>query len=301
MDNIESVKRNNLEELGRYFLEKGFNSYLAGSYNVSYEFFKEGLNFITCDCSGWNRDLNDSIKEQFRQLDIPVNQQKAYLFGKGYILSFMKFDQIKELYDALNAIEQYLKIEKDEYGFYVKGKILYRLDKKQESLQSFYEANDIKSSARTKYRIGRLVEEESIDYGLDFLVSSFKKNPSSYCCVRILKEFANKSNIEVPFDSLENNELLISFNDSNIKSWKFAIEYNRLLNKNYSIENIDKIKAFVNQIIKYSDIFDNSSKYESSYDNYDYSYDDFRNPMDSEYYNDALDLDQQSPEFWDDI
>lgn len=300
MDNIEFIKRNNLEELGKYFLNKGCISFLDGSYNVAYEFFKEGLNLITCDCSGWNQELKNSTNEQFNQLNIPENQQRAYLFCKGYLLSFLKSDKIKELYNALNAIEQYLEIEKDEFGYYVKGKVLHRLNRKPDSLQAFYDANNINSTSRTQYRIGRLVEEESFDFGLDLLFNSFKNNPSSSCCVRILKEFTNNSNIVIPSDKSDNNELLNSFNDIDTKPWKFGIEYGRLLNKDYSKENIDKVNSFVNQITKNSNMFIDSNDY-NNYSHYDESYDDFSNPMDSEYYNDALDLDQQSPEFWDDI
>jgi tetratricopeptide (TPR) repeat protein len=299
MGNIDLIRRNNLEAYGKYFLEKGLNFFLVGSYNIAYEYLKEGLDLITCDCSGWNSKLDESTKDIFKQLDVPKKQQRAYLFCKGYLLSFMRFDKKHELYDGMNAIEQYLEIEQDEYGYYVKGKILHRLDQKKDSLKSFYKAYNIKSTARTEYRIGRLVEEESIDYGLDLLYSSFTKNPSSSCCVRILKEFTNKGNIEIPIDSSENNELLTSFNDTNIKFWTFGIEYSRLLNKEFSDENLDKVNSFVSLLIKGWNIIDDTSDYESSYDNYGYN--DYSNPMDSEFYNDALDLDQQSPEFWDDI
>lgn len=51
-----------------------------------------------------------------------------------------------------------------------------------------------------------------------------------------------------------------------------------------------------------NDDFDRDSNYNTydSYDDYN-DYDDFTHPDDSPYYNDNLDMDQQSPEFWDSL
>jgi len=312
MNKQELISRDNKEDLGKHFLNKGVDFAFEKSFGKSYEFFKEGLDILTCDCGPWRKRFEQSDKLFLEDLVIETTERLEYYFVKAYLLCFE--ENKKELYLALDAIEKYLKERNDEYGLYVKGEILLRLKQPSDAINAFTEALEIGgTNSRLKYRIGRTNEQHLDTYGLDELYQSFDINPSSACCARVLKKYMKEREIEFPVDSSNENPLTLSFISSE-DEWKFDSLYEKYLNKKYldddlpfpQEETLPVIIEFINEVRQKQDLFVldeeeyEDGDYYDDYDNYDY-HNDYTHPYDSPYYNDALDMDQQSPEFWDSL
>lgn len=312
MNKQELISRDNKEALGKHFLKKGVDFAFEKSFGKSYEFFKEGLDILTCDCGSWRKRFEQSDKLFLEDLVIETTERLEYYFVKAYLLCFE--ENKKELYLALDAIEKYLNERNDEYGLYVKGEILLRLEQPSDAINVFTEAIEIGgTNSRLKYRIGRTNEQHLDTYGLDELYQSFDINPSSACCARVLKKYMKEREIEFPVDSSNENPLTISFISSE-NEWKFDSLYEKYLNKKYldddlpfpQEETLPVIIEFINEVRQKQDLFVldeeeyEDGDYYDDYDNYDY-HNDYTHPHDSPYYNDALDMDQQSPEFWDSL
>ena len=48
---IEAIQRDNREWIGKYYLKKTVSFALEEKFTLSSEYFKEGLNLLTCDCN----------------------------------------------------------------------------------------------------------------------------------------------------------------------------------------------------------------------------------------------------------
>ncbi|MBE7685495.1 hypothetical protein [Tenacibaculum piscium] len=310
MDKQKLISRNNKESLGKYFLKKSVDFAIENSFSKSYEFIKEGLDILTCDCGSWRRKFEKLDKDIFEDLIINTDEKLEYYFVKGYFLCFK--ENKKELYLGLDAIEKYLKEKIDEYGLYVKGKILIGLGEYNEALSTFSEAIKFGKNSRLLYRIGRTKEKYFNLHGLEDLYESFNINPSSVCCTRVLKKYTNERKIELlpfKFNDEEQNELFISFIDSD-DEWEFDNLYEKYLSYEFLDNDLTKetmptIISFIQMLqinksvfIEEIDEFDEFEFKNYNYDNYN---DDYTRPDDSPYYNDGLDMDQQSPEFWDSL
>jgi hypothetical protein len=279
MDKRIFIDRNYKEGLGKYFLKKAVDFAFDGSFGKSYEFLKEGLDVLTCDCNGggWRKRFKESDKTLFTDLliDCPVHYE--YYFVKAYILSFE--DDKKYLYLGLDAIDNYLKSTKDEYGLYVKGKIFLSLEDYNQAYETFQEAAEITTNARLLYRMGRTKEQYLNAYGLEDLYNSFNQNPSSVCCARVLKKYMRENGIEFPLKMNESNKLLISFANSE-DEFKFDSLFEKYLNKLYldddmpfpTEETLPVITEFINQLRLNSGLFqtENDNEYDDDYDSNDY-------------------------------
>ncbi|MEP1140639.1 MAG: hypothetical protein ABJH44_10475, partial [Balneola sp.] len=193
-------------------------------------------------------------------------------------------------------------------GLYVKGKILLRLEQPSDAIKAFTEALEIGGiNSRLKYRIGRTNEQHLDTFGLDELYQSFDINPSSACCARVLKKYMKKRKIKLPVDSSNENPLILSFIGSEDK-WKFDSLYEKYLSNKYldgdfpfgQTETLPVITSFINEVREKQDLFVVDDEEYEDRDYYDY-HNDYTHPHDSPYYNDDLDMDQQSPEFWDSL
>lgn len=351
MEILKSIQRNNLENLGKYFLKKATTFCSKKEFGISYEFFKEGLDLLTCDCNdGWRKEF-EILNEDIFFSDIKENiSLKAYLFVKAYIVSYE--DSLKKLYVALDSIDKYLEFSPDQYGFYVKGRILLALKEEKSALIEFSNAQKIENCHRLEYRIGRVKCQFLNTNGLQELFKSFCTNPSSYCCARILKQNLMLENIHFELPPKCENPLLQSFVKQE-NEYVFSAKYSIFL-KNELVNPVDimvdprnnieefvyylksKTHLFIENIytnenyipeenfhteeenirrINDSDILLSlelediemeyyaedyeSNEIDTSY--YYYEVDDYTSASDSPHYNDNLDMDQQSPEFWDSL
>lgn len=333
------IKRNNKEELGKYFLKKATEFVLNKKIDEAYEFIKEGLDLLTCDCNnnGWRNEYENSDKLIFTDFK-NFEKQLTYYFVKAYFLSFEK-DEFS-LLQALEAINKYLDVNEDEYGLYVKGKILFFLEKYNKSLEIFVKAKKYCDSSRLTFEIGNLKEEYLNEFGINELFDSFKINPSSVCCAKTLqKHWRKRGRNLILFE--ETNKLFSAFLYSNTE--EFCNLYNEYLKneyleeevitkkrkklkrkelkemaeiahakltnskirkekrqpRNYNIikkfETLPIINDFIGNILSYSNHFE--TKIEMQDEDY-YIHTELNNNL---FYNDSLDMDQQSPEFWDNL
>jgi hypothetical protein len=224
------IDNSNREELGKVYLRKASQFAIAKSFGKSYEFFKEGLDIVSCDClrsdKGWLSDYLKSDKRLFKEINIQHVPSYEYLFVKAFMLSYEEGEM--ELYLALDAIDNYLEFIQDEYGHYLRGRIMIGLNKPEDALKSFYFARRFSDSARLQYRIGRTKEQFLSSNGLGELFNSFMLNPSSICCCRLLKKYSKSRGITLKFDKGIQNPLVASFL-SDEPEWKFQVYFEDLV------------------------------------------------------------------------
>lgn len=220
---------------------------------------------------------------------------------KAFILSFESDPKV--LYQALDAIDRYVFYYNDEYGLYVKSRIHMALGNKAEAAKCLFDANMTTRSPLLLYRLGRLKEQEFSRSGVVELYDSFVSNPSSGCCLRCLKKSIKTNNIKLQLDVKESNPLILSFVTEE-DEWKFYTLYEKLLNHD-AFDDLcppfGEMSPIIDRFIRF--LHENESlfhKEDLSYDE-DSNLDHYRHPYDSPYYNDSLDMDQQSPEFWDSL
>jgi len=339
MNKNKLINKGDFESLGKAFLSEAVDFAMSRSFGKSYEFFKQGLDFLTCDCEigDWLVNYKKSDEKIFDEKNINQTENTEFYFVKAYILSFEH--DYKNLQTASNSIDNYLIERKDDYGYYVKGKILLSLNNYTESLKNFTKALSYSNNSRLNYRIGRIKEQHLNQDGLKELFESFLSNYSSACCCRNLKKYMIKKGKKLDFDEDESNDLLKEFNSSN-SEWRFqemfekTMEYqNYKLYKDGDLYSLQRVKAeisakkelanFVSVIHKNYDIFiyeeygNNYNEYYIEQDNFfkkqyeeqeEYENDDNYNVMpyhnsiyDNPYYNETLDMDQQDLEFWDNL
>lgn len=302
MNKQQLISRDNKEALGKFYLKKGVGFVLEKSYGKAYEFFKEGLDFLTCDCGTWRKGFVEADKSILEDLMIEKEERLEYYFVKGYLLSFEEGK--KERYLGLDAIEKYLSERMDEYGLYVKGKILSGLEETSEALKLYSEALDLFGrNSRLLYRIGRIKEHHIKTCGLDELYNSFDINPSSACCARVLKKYMKEREIDIAFDDFYANPLIISFSDSN-SEWEFDKLYEKYLAKVHiddnlpfpQVEALPSIHTFIQFIrsnaglfvVKNESLLEDDEQYDDSDDYFDDTDDYFDEPDYDEMYFDAM-------------
>ncbi|HLV14470.1 MAG TPA: hypothetical protein VKY41_04765 [Xanthomarina sp.] len=329
---IEDLEKcNNLEAIGKNYFKLGMKHTLKKSFDKAYEYFKAGLNSLTCDCikDKWIISHGQWDYRLFHDMNYSFNDPSAYYFVKAFLL--INYTDKKFHYLALDAIEKYLDIQVDEYGLYVQGKIYNRLEYYFEAYKCFDKAIKIKNLLPIKYRQGRLdvltFEGSPLEINryfdcVDKLCDSLLLNPSSACCARELK---NNWRIDKNFDEFMryeiksnsnyyNNNKLIDLFISEDNTEEFESLYKELIKKEISLRVSDLISAnsdfsnFISLIYsvkglcegdiyldKNGDFGGYKSDFDLSHEREDNSW--FENP----YYNDQLDMDQQDPEFWDNL
>jgi hypothetical protein len=269
------------DHIGKYYLLKAVKFAFNYEFGKAYEFFKEGLDVLTCDCQkDWLIPNEETNKKVFDDINVKHLQHFEYYFVKAYILSY---DEAKKsLYLALEAIDKYLELKDDEYGNYVKGKILLALNEPEQAIKYFEKATLHGSNQRLLYRIGRTKEQHLKQRGLNELFHSFVQNPSSACCARVLKKYLNEQGKELFLAEDESNPLLIAFNEDE-DEWLFQILYEELLknqlekNDPFEINPTATIDAFIQEIKNNSELFveENLDDYITDYDDYESDYDDY--------------------------
>ena len=294
------------ENLGKYYFKKGIDFVTKKEFGKAYEFLKEGLGYFTCDCEfqNWHEKYKVSLAKIFFDIENSNVNHSEYFFTKALLLSYTQ--DKKWLYVALESIEKYEETAVDEYTFYIKGKIYYNLDLYEKAYECVIKATSFSNNHRLNYRIGRLKEEYLKQNGTSFIFLSFSENPSSGCCAKELKRVYQNYNLNLQIiEEYIDNELIKEFTN-NKSSVLFRFTYEKAFAE--QIKNPKSIKL-INDFISFIEF--NSSSFipeiideDDLDDDYDYSddySDDSPSSYDSPYYNDALDMDQQSPEFWDSI
>ncbi|MDR7131368.1 tetratricopeptide (TPR) repeat protein [Algoriphagus sp. 4150] len=307
MELSKLIDTSNKESIGKHYLSKGVSFAIKKEFGKSYEFFKEGIDLLTCDCprGGWLDPYKNVGKALFDDLNIRHESHLEYYFVKAYILSYE--NDLKELYLSLDAIDRYLENKNDGYGQYVKGKILLALEKPQEAINCFNNAYSFTNHHILQYRIGRTKEQFLEEYGLGDLFLSFLNNNTSVCCARNLKEYSKRKGIILENNDDPNNMLINAFLIEE-DEWDFQYFFEELIEDRLgnNLSPYDKsntiIFSYIKWIIANSDCFleEDLGDSEADYDDYRYNHP-YSSSHSNPYYNDSLDMDQQSPEFWDNL
>jgi len=277
MEMIKLIQNSHKEEIGKYYLSKASTFAFNNEFGKAYEFFKEGLDILTCDCqSGWLNPSSVENKKVFDDINIKHTPHIEYYFVKAYIMSY-EADR-KNQYLALEAIDKYLEVKNDEYGNYVRGKIFIALNEPQKAFECFEKASLNSTNQRLLYRLGRTKEQLLEQNGLEELYYSFVQNPFSACCARNLKKYMKERGDILVFNENEINPLLIAFNNDEAE-WQFQKLYEKLhksqIDYNFDLsgaDNAETINYFIQVIKNNSNLFvesDNLSEFE--YDEEDYS------------------------------
>lgn len=260
MNKNKIIETGNKEALGELFLEKGAEFAVQKSYGKAYEFFKEGLDILTHDGigsnHGWLKSYFNSDKKMFIDIANSHSPYYEYLFVKAYIMSYEECCT-KDLYVALDAIDKYIDEIQDEYGYYVKGKILVNMLKYEEALDCFITAKEYNDSPRIKYYIGDIREGGMNKYGIDQLYFSFLENSTSVCCISSLRKHSLPKVKLLPLEENETNVLLLMFNDYNKDECEFQDLFEEILSQEtYKGEDSRLIiKKFVQVLRDNSDLF----------------------------------------------
>jgi len=291
METKTFIEKGNREGFGKLYLKKATEFALDKSFGKAYEFFKEGLDILTCDClrsgKGWLISYFNSDKTLFTDINIKHTPHYEYYFTKAYILSYEETK--KELYLALDAVDKYLEEVQDEYGHYIKGRILLGLEEYEGALQCFYQAREFSDNERLSYRIGRTKEQFLSEEGVEELYYSYISNPSSICCCRVLKKYSKAREIELNIEPTTTNELILSFMD-NEPEWKFQVAFEKLISENTFISeplseitpNTSTLTEFISTLkinrhlfVKQDDEYEEDKDYQD-YDDYN-DHDDYGN------------------------
>lgn len=271
------IENSHKESIGKYYFSKAVSFAINKEFGKSYEFFKLGLDILTCDCNikDWLKDYINSDKKLFDDINVTHTPHYEYFFVKAYMMSYEKDE--KDLYFAFDAIERYLEHNQDEYGCYVKGKILIGLDNSWGAIECFENASSYRENPRLLYRIGRTKEQLLEENGIKELYYSFIKNPSSVCCARNLRKSMKDRGRLLNLNEGESNILLLAFN--NIEDeWYFHVLYDKLLesqleNNEDSIvaieDNTRIINAFVQGVKDNVGVFIEREYEEESEQNYE--------------------------------
>lgn len=273
MEKEKLIEKSHKDFLGKYFFKKAVSFAVKNKYGTSYEYFKEGLDIVTCDCiiGGWLDSYKEIDEVIFNDINVNHIPEFEYHFVKAYILSF-ESDK-KSLYLALDSVDKYINSIDDEYGFYVKGKILLHLEKPKDALDAFKAALNYRINSRILYRIGRTKEQYLQMNGLDELYNSLMANPLSPCCNRVLAKYSQKHNIKLPLIENKDNKLLNSFNSKNTSDTQFNSQFIFLLRKYseskgnplFSLNKESKeLKDFIDQLRNNAELFVNGKFNESS-------------------------------------
>lgn len=311
MEIIELINRRNLDALGRKFLEECIDYALIKDFGKSYLCAKKGLELITCDCvsHGWKKNYDNSDKHLFDELIINYQNPEEYFFVKAFILSYE--EELISLYLALDSINKYSLIKNNSAGDYVKSRILSKLHKHKEAFEILWSLSISDETSKIFYQMGRIEEEHLNKNGLENLFHAFQRNPTSPCCLRNIKKYALSRDVKFP----ENNgSILMKYFMKHEDELKFQEIYESYLfdqinSKKHPYRNentLKEIEMFTEEMFKISSNYlDEINGTQSDDNEIDVDYDDLdlKYPKSSynEYYNDSLDLDQQDPEFWDNL
>lgn len=145
MDLIRAIQRDNREWVGKFYLKKAVSFALEEKFTLWYEYFKEGLNLLTCDCDdGWLAEYESSRKDLFQTDVVEYGSVLPYLFVKAYILSFDESDE--GLKQDLSFIDGYIEKKPEEHAYYIKGRILSKLDDYEKALNVYLLARKFKKN-----------------------------------------------------------------------------------------------------------------------------------------------------------
>ncbi|MGB4535212.1 MAG: hypothetical protein WBI34_03495, partial [Tenuifilaceae bacterium] len=271
----------------------------------------------SCDCY-----LSQLIKNKYDEIVYSLNNNpiSCTLFELDFIRAVIYFfidsgnygvAQNGTYQKALSFIDSYLEIfPESDIAHYLKGRVLVGFENYETVFEELELALSLKETARTHYRLGRIKEQKLNMYGVDHLYKSVLMNPTSLCSLRWFKNCCD--NRLIKFETNTNKLLVNSFNNKETDEFIEIVDH-LLLEGNIELSDctilpvstavtnfLESLESDENLFIPSDFDFDNEDFFS---DNEDYTsdQDDYFRLSDNPYYDDNLDMDEQSPDFWDSL
>lgn len=326
MINKNYVLTNNFEKIGDFYLEKGIAFFNENNFKASFEFFKLTLEFKSClDELSANKIY--VVKNGYIS-DFDKKNNKEELFSAAFVKLF--FESESDNFWALKYIDKYLIENDDFYGNLIKTVIFIKDIRGIYARENYHVEEGIKKLNSYKINNSFLNNSISLYYKkinmkyAEIIHHNFVNNYTSYNSLFLLDEIYLKCNnlnyINIDKKNFK-NALVRFFYDKNRKTETFLSFYKDIIFKaihkngqlNYNI--IKLVEEFVEVINLNSKIF---IEIENSTDSFYYlkiieeedktnrmleeaEIENFEIYSGNDYYNENLDLDQQDPEFWDNL
>lgn len=174
------LKKGNLDDLGKYYLNKANKDIMQFDFKNAYENIILGFEYIVCDClfGIWNiKDLDKVLIdcETFNCSIHQLNLVQAYI----YWLS-------SKLDSALNCINNFIQFNNnEELAYYLKGRIYDGKEDYVKALEFYNKALSIKKTNKALYRIGRIKEVNLNENGIPELYEASLRNVISHCTAQL--------------------------------------------------------------------------------------------------------------------
>lgn len=262
------------DKIGKIYFKKGVEFVLEGKHDVAWEFFKLGIDTVTCDCEEgfwlqlWldskftYRGYQDASSELKSHIIKNYKKYNSYYFNMVFLLSYSQDDKsLKNIEDALSFLE--LTGGGNDYWYY--SYLRSKMDEKNgifnpESIESQIRDDDHEAyiDSGVLYRTGRSKRNSphSNDSGISEIFLSFKLNPYSPCCAALLKEIMIEQGIKIEVsEKQESNPLLKAFIQDESKKSEFLSPstffdvYKRYLERFNSKKNQLEVKSFIAEVL----------------------------------------------------
>lgn len=255
------------EQISQNHFKNAIIHIVDGNFSSAFSDLRLGFDTCSCDCCLVTL-INDSHTE------ITSSIQSIEINCKGYEYDFIRAiifyfidsahlnasNQIIYL-KALGFIESFITLfPKDEVGHYIKGRILSGLEKFDEAIKILMYCLELRETARSYYRIGRINEKFLNQTGIGYLYKSILMYPSSPCCIKWLKEISAKRNIKLSDNiqefSPDDYSKILSFCFSNLSTKNYFVVFNHLkangkliFKSGETVSISEAFKEFTNQLI----------------------------------------------------
>jgi tetratricopeptide (TPR) repeat protein len=225
------------EKIGKYYFAEAIDCLIQNKFDEAFENIICGYNYVTCDCTNGDWFNEKEVEDIF----FVASKFDCLAFKFEFLKAFV-FYYIDKSLASLNSINCFIDLQPtNEIGFYLKGKILLKLEKYSEALENFEKALKIKNTSRTLYRIGRTKEEYLESIGLSELYKAIKQNPSSGDAQRHFAFFAMKR--EAFPQDLKNYK-----NSYHANEFICALKLGIAIEKSFAEEGIKGIFDYMNKI-----------------------------------------------------
>ncbi|MEO6687291.1 MAG: hypothetical protein ABIN24_15070 [Dyadobacter sp.] len=237
MDKLFYIRRQDRDNLGKVYLAKGARLAVKDKFQLAAAFIQEGLSLLTCDCTlgGW-RDIYDVFEDKlFKKFIYTIHEELTadFHFVRAFLLSYENDKIVLEV--ALESIDIYNNYDNNEYGNYVKSRILEALGRPKEALEYLWTAShyDFERNSRINYRMGKLKEEYLKQCGVDFLYQAYIKNFTSSCCLRDLQKFSRIRDMGFEVEMNEDENTILKAFSNEDDEFKFQIYFENILHNFY--------------------------------------------------------------------
>lgn len=324
MINKNYVLTNNFEKIGDFYLEKGITFFNENNFKASFEFFRLTLEFKSClDQLPAN---NTYVVNNASISDFDKKNNKEELFSAAFVKLFFNSQD----FWALKYIDKYLIENDDFYGNLIKTVIYIKKNRGVYAREDYHVEEGLKKLNSYKINNTYLNNSISLYYKkinvkyAEIIHRNFVHNYTSYNSLYLLDEIYLKCNntyyLNIDNESFK-NILVRFFYNKNRKTETFisfykefishTIRKNGELNHNI-IKLVEEFIEVINLNIKTFISIENST--DSFYYLEIMKEEDDTNRMlekaeiesfemsgGNDYYNENLDLDQQDPEFWNNL